>query len=322
MSIKSIYANEQWVIIQEKKENGQGITYKYKNGNNIIIYSFIKREAGVIDGVQYYDILTARGESGPRIEKYNGENISRFVLEFHKDFDNYCIEHNIIAEYVRFDPWNDQCEYFKERYSISYYGDLYCNNLTVDFFMMEYSPQKRTDIRKAQNKSIEIKFDFKGETLDGFLELYDNTVRKYSLGSYYYLEKEFLVGYFKILKDQVFIVNAIYEGVVISSAVFLLGEDIAHYHFSGSDPEYRSLQSNSLIIYEASIHAKKLGKKLMDLGGAKKGSPLESFKSSFIKKVEPYHYNVGTRICNNSIYTKLVEIVGGPREGFFPEYRR
>ena len=104
--------------------------------------------------------------------------------------------------------------------------------------------------------------------------------------------------------------------------MLLMGEDIAHCHFGGSNPEYASLQGSSLLYYEASLYAAEKGKKLFDLGGAKAWSALESFKHGFVYKANSYPYYLGTTIRSNDIYDALVKQAGGPLEGYFPAYRK
>ena len=119
-----------------------------------------------------------------------------------------------------------------------------------------------------------------------------------------------------MLPNKTLFANAVYKGRIISSALILLGEDIAHYHFAANHPEYLYLQGNSLLIYKASVYAKMLGKKLMDLGSAVPGSPLEVFKSSFVYKGTKYPVVVGTKIRNQHIYDSLVQQPSGLRQGY------
>ena len=202
------------------------------------------------------------------------------------------------------------------------YGDVYCNDLTCDFFNNEYSSAKRRMVRKAKKNNIEIVFDEDRNSIDDFLNLYAFTQSKYELGDYYTFSKEFIQSYYEVFPEQTVVVKAMYEEKVISSAIILLGEDIAHYHFAANDPEYMSLQANSLLIYEASLYSANKGKKLFDLGGAKKDSPLEKSKKESVRNGKEFISKLGTRVCNEEIYDALVAKVGGPMKDYFPAYRR
>lgn len=59
--MKSIYMDERWEILQREKEKGIAIRYIYEQENMRVIYPFIKRKAGIVNNVQYFDIVTPRG---------------------------------------------------------------------------------------------------------------------------------------------------------------------------------------------------------------------------------------------------------------------
>lgn len=320
--MNSIYLDDRWIKLQEQKENGKGIEYVWNSDEYKVVYPFIKRVAGKINNIVYYDLVTPRGQGGPRLE-CDIKDKEEIIKKFNEEFQNYCIKENIIAEYIRFDPWIKNYEDFSEIYNCFSKGNIYCNNLNVDFFTSEYSSKVRNYIRKAEKNNIIVEFDFEGKTIDDFLEIYNYTSDKYNISDYYTLDRNFLKNYYELFNGQVCIANAIYDNKIISSAIILFGEDIVHYHFSSTNPNYRSLQPNTYIIYETELLAKEKGKKLFDFGRAGEGSNLEKFKLEFInnKRDKVYEYKVGTKIRNSEIYNELVNKRGGKHEGYFPEYR-
>ena len=320
--MESIYIDKNWNKLQEKKENGQACEYIYEDINGKITYPFIMRKTQRINEIEYYDIVTARGESGPRITKMEG-NKSELLIGFKENFQEYCRKKKIIAEYIRFDPWNNGFEDFKNIYQFFSSGNIYCNDLTKDFFLEEYSSSVRNMVRKAEKSEVKVEFDFKGETVDDFLKLYKYTVEKYDISDYYKIDKDFIKDYFLKLKDKVFIVNAYINNEIISTAIMLEGKDIMHFHFSATNPEYRNLQPNTYLLYKTELYAQQKGKKLFDFGGATPNSNLEKFKFNFINKKQEklYRYIVGVKIQNKEIYEELVKRRGERHEGYFPEYR-
>lgn len=318
--MKSIYKESLWGGLQEEKENGQYEVFTYECENGKITYPYIKRVAGKLIDSVYYDLVTPRGFCGHLIEC--STNSKKLVEEFDNKFNQFCIQNNIVAEYVRYDPWEDVSNFFEDVYDIKPYGTLYCNYLSNNFSEEQYSYTRRKNIRKAKRNGINIEFDFCGDSINKFLELYEYTIDKNSVSSYYLLTANIINKYFSILKDKVFIVNAIYDNEIISTTLFLMGEDIIHAHFSGTDPKYKALQANCLIIYETAMYAMSRGIKVFDFGGATPGSSLEKFKKEFVSDKYCYKYCVGTKIRNKDVYDKLVEQSGGPRKNYFPEYRK
>ena len=302
---------------------GMSIKAGLVDDNGKILYPFIKRKAGKINGIEYYDLVTARGERGIEVEP-TSYAYDLLINNFNNDFDKYCKKNKIIAEFVRFSPWRKDSEKFNKIYSIREYGNLYCVNLEEDFFNTQFTASLRRDVKRAIRNQIEIELDFEGKKVEDFLKLYNFTEKKYNVSDYYKLNGLFIKDYFIKLKGKAFFINAYYENNLISSCLILLGKDIAHYHFSANNPNYKNIQANSYLLYESMIYAKKQGKSLFDLGGATPNSNLEFYKMKFINKREDciYPYYVGTKIRNQKIYDELVKKVGGPRNGYFPEYRR
>ena len=75
--LESIYWNKNWNELQSVKEKGKAVEYMFEDENGKIIYPFIMRPANKVNQILYYDLVTARGQGGPRILKVskNKENL-------------------------------------------------------------------------------------------------------------------------------------------------------------------------------------------------------------------------------------------------------
>lgn len=317
--MKSIYMDNRWGALQEIKEKGEAVTYFFEKSGMRVLYPFIKRRAGVINGNEYFDLVTPRGQCGPWIENCKSDDYQSLVHEFNDEFSKYCLKENIVAEYVRFSPWIDHYKYFSNIYDIAFHGNIYCNDLSIDFFYEEYNKKKRNIVRKADKNGVHIRFGKNSKFIENFLSLYEFTERKYDVTDYYSLDRFIVERYCEYLQSEIVFVEAVFQDEILASAIILMGDDIAHYHFASTHPNYKHLDANSLLLYKAALYAKNEGKKLFDLGGAKAGSSLEKFKQRTAKE---YPYYFGTCIRNKEVYNKLVEVAGGPRENYFPAYRR
>ena len=316
--INTIYLNPRWGSIQEEKEGGISEVFCMNTENGQIKYPFIKRYAGEVNKNIYYDIVTARGECGPIVLS---EKSSELYIEFNEMFQKYCEEQSIIAEYIRFDPWNTNAKSFNKIYTLSAHGFAYCHRLQEDFFMTQYSSKRRNQIRKAQKSNVEIDTDVKWDRIGDFLELYKFTKEKHDVSSYYNLDKDFINRYKEELQNNVKLGLAYYQGKIIAGGLFLNGGDIYHYHFSASDPDFLELNAISLLLFEEAKKGAELGCSIMDLGGATPGGGLEKFKISMVKNDGIIPCFVGTKIRNKSAYDALVEQNGSAQEGYFPAYR-
>ncbi|WP_409015305.1 GNAT family N-acetyltransferase [Anaerostipes caccae] len=321
--MESIYRDNNWYPLQEEKEQGKAVRYIYEDENGEIIYSFIKRKAGEVNGIEYFDIVTARGVGGPYLEVlHNKYEKKKLVENFEKDFQRYCEEENIVAELIRFDPWKRNERDFKYIYDLELYGHFYCNNLKHDFYKEEYNRRSKRSIKKANTMGVKVQIDEEGKTIDKFIELYQYTEKKYHTSDYYNITQHFVEQYFEKLNRNVVILNANYMDTIIASVIMLLGKDIAHYHLLGNNPDYMACQANSLLTYSAALYAQEKGKKLFDMGGGIAGGKIETFKLNFVNEENIFEYYIAKKIRMNEIYDKLIIQAGGARENYFPAYRK
>lgn len=317
--LEHIYMDKKWAHLQEAKEDGNAETFKFEDDHVSIVYTFIKRKAGVVNGQVYYDLVTPRGEMGPYIVfKQKEITNDEFLKLYKKEFLYYCHENNIIAEYIRFDSWNNMEKYFSDLYVLSEYGDIFGNQLTYDFFEEEFTSSKRRNVNKAIKEGVTIEYHSNSDAIQQFLKLYHFTQEKYTASSFHQIDESFINRYFNHLKDKVTFAQAIFNNEVISSVLVLIAKDIMHYHLAAHHPLYLNLNANALIIYETAKKAQTMNKKIFDLGSAKKGSSLEKYKKGIAK---PYKSTLGTAIRNPIIYNKLIQQAGGPRLNYFPAYR-
>lgn len=321
-----IYFLPDWgKYFESKEETGKLTIFELKNELGHIFYQFILREIPVSNGkATYYDIITPYGFSGPVILSCQDHQKEALIGAFDEAFQLYCEENRIVTEYVRFNPWIRNLDDFKGLYGLRDNGHTLYIDLTVpDFFMDEFSPKARTQVRKAMKKGVEIEFDFSGSTVKEFHRLYELMAKKNNVNNEYYLfSEDFLRNSFGAFKGKQFLINAIFEGKYISSSLVVHHGEYVHYHLTGNDPEYYHLAANSLILHEACRWGTENGKKEIHLGGG--NDEVIRFKKGFTK-TQPLKLLMGKRIRNQEIYDELVaireETVGTLNRDFFPLYR-
>lgn len=262
--LPDIYYLPNWRELYKEKENGEAAEYKFENENGIVLYPYIKRKIDIpINGKYYFDIITPYGFNGPIILE-GCRDRKKLVKEFNKEFQKYCEENNIIAEYIRFSPWFRNYLDFKEEYNLRLNKKTIAINLLVDDILTdEINGKRRNCIRSAIKKGVNIEFDFQGETIDDFYRLYQKTIKKNDISEYYWLSKDFLHKHFEKLKGNVFIANAVFNGIVISSSIFVYQDKQLHYLYSANDYEYTYLNGNSLLLYEVANWGKENRKRVL-----------------------------------------------------------
>lgn len=328
VKVPDIYFLPEWgKYFETQEQHGKWTSFEFKNSLGHISYQFISRPVPVDTGAAvYFDIITPYGFSGPIILECQEGRRQELVRQYDQAFQQYCEEQGIVTEYVRFNPWIRNVVDFEQLYSFRHNGDMIYIDLTVtDFFMDEFSPKTRTQVRKAQKNNVEIEFDFTGETADEFHRLYNITAKRNNITNEYYLfSEEFLRNSFEVFKGKQFLLNAKYEGTYISSSLILHYGDYMHSHLTGNDPDFFQLAGNSLIQYEACRWGIKNGKKEFQLGGTAPFENLHRFKRGFTK-TKALDLVIGKKIRLQETYDELVEIKknsdGIKVMEYFPLYR-
>jgi len=323
--LPDIYFLPEWGEYYQEHDNGKIQKFEYKSKLGHVYYQFIIRnDHNVLESTKYYDLVTTYGFNGPIILECDINNKLKLIKDYDKEFNIYCLDNNIVTEWIRFSPWLKNHIDFESIYINKY------NNFTVfidlevnDFFFEEFHPRARTSIRKSIQYGVKIEFDFIGETVGEFHRLYQFVDKKYHVSDYYIFDLEFLKKGFISLSGKEFIINAIYEDQIISSAIILNYGDYIHYHLAAHNPEFYYLNASSLMFYHLCLWGKTNNKKQFHLGGAFTEG-LFDFKKQFTRNGFCDFY-VGKKIRNEEVYNIIVNKKlqeGSIKDmSYFPLYR-
>jgi serine/alanine adding enzyme len=322
MNLPDIYFEPAWGELYATKDNGSHQTFLLNSEIGRVYYSFVKRPIEIIvEGKLYYDIISAYGFGGPIVLDCMESKKSALLMQFKEQFDAYCMENDIVTDTCRFNPWLKNHADFTHMYElIPNYTTLGIDLSVENLFMDEISSKKRNMIRKANKLGVNVHVDYEGKNLDAFIAVYEKTIVKHKISTYYRFSKEFLLDNFHKLKGKIFLAYALYDGKVISIAIFLLSEHYIHYHLAANDMDYNSVPANDLLLYEVAEFGKRNGFKYLMLGGAGGNVAIHSHKKGFTKE-SVFDFYKGKRICNPEIYEKLLINCEKVDLSFFPSYR-
>lgn len=320
-----IYFSEEYGKVYEANGEGKLENFKLESKNGKVIYYFLKRELPIDLGKKYYDIVTPYGYGGPLFFDYSDESqLELLKEEYRKKFSQYCINNNIVSEFIKFHPVLENHKFLEDSMEVMYNSEYICLDLTTEEEILEnMTSDRRNKIRKALKNNIEIKvLENNSENIEKFYEMYIETMDKNRASEYYYFSKEFFLNNLKFLGKNLKIFAAYEAENIISISLVIFKNEYVHYYFSANNPEALHLSGNSLLIYEAIKWATDNEKKYFHLGG---GLPtLYRFKKSFTKN-EPYKLYIGRKIHNEEIYCRAVEetekIKTIENKEFFPKYR-
>lgn len=318
----------QWQYVDAFYENGDGIpqlAYAEHNGEYIYNVFFIRDIAKDLNLDKkiypYYDIITPYGYGGVDANTKNTELINFFF----KNYEKYCIDNNIISEFIRLNPLLDNFKFYNDQFEIKNISKtVYIKLDNSEQIWNDMEGRCRTSIRKAQKNNLEIKSGFNKEFLEEFINIYRETMNRDNADMYYFFNDNFFESILNNLGDFAKIYTVYYEGKAINSSIIMFNGENAHYHLSGTLSDYMRLGANNIALYEIALDLCKMGYKRFHLGGGYGGddSPLLKFKKSFNKYGELDFY-IGKKIWKQNEYDKICNEKNIIEKGdFFPAYRK
>lgn len=326
--MKDIYFEESYGKIYENIENGESVKFEFECQYGSISNLFIKREIPINleDGKTYYDITTPYGYGGPVINDCIEGKKEKLVQCYYKNFKKYCLENNIISEFIRFHPVLDNANDFSSIYNVRYMRNTVGTNLKEfnDPFQDEFTKSARKNVRRAMRDGVTYEIIEEPESIDEFLEIYYSTMDRNNADEYYYFDQEYFSKTLKNFKENILLVKSIYGEKTIAMGFYFKYKNYIHTHLSGTLTEYLEFSPAYVLRYALTEWGKKNGYNLIHHGGGTSNDENDSlykFKQRFGKNTE-FKFYIGTKVWNSVIYEEMCKQVSVDRDlDFFPAYR-
>lgn len=317
-----IYFDDNYGKLYEKAEQGKYRTFYYNDSNGCIKHSFIYRQ---IPDTHWCDIVTPYGYGGPVVINVRGDR-EGLISRFHKAFEEYCHENNVVSEFVRFHPVENNVADFGVMYGAKFDRYTIGTNLEAyeDPVRDEFSKRCRKNIRQALNKGVTYEVTKAPENIDVFQEIYYSTMDRNEAAEYYYFGESYFEGLLSACRENILLVEAIFEGKTIAAGVYLLSDGVIHIHLSGTLTEYLYLSPAYILRYAATLWGKENHYRLIHHGGGRSNSSedgLFKFKGQFGMNTK-FEFYIGRKIWLPDVYYELSEKSGNEDTGFFPLYRK
>lgn len=311
--------------------DGEPLLLYLEDGETRAINVVMKRDiakdknfAGRLEVDTYFDFTTPYGYGGFIFE---GDKSNLRIKNLSDEYENYCMENNIICEFVRFHPiLENQNEMMYETVNVGATISIKIDNSEQIF--LDFDSKCRNMVRKAKKNGIEISCIQDKEICNEFMKIYNDTMLRDNARDYYYFDKSFYQSILKDFSENATFFCAKLNQEIIAISIIMFCNNQMHYHLSATKKEHMHLAPTNLLIYEASIWGSQREYKSFHLGGGLGGKEdsLFKFKKSFNKKGTQNSFYIGKRIFNQKQYQKLLEIRMQhknyvPSTNFFPEYR-
>lgn len=306
-SQQDVYYSPQYYSLYQNNGDGDARCFVYEEDGELILYPFLLNRIIPLGYSLDKDYLDIQGAYG-----YNGivtsSKDSSFISGFHMCFEEFCLEHDIIAEFSRFHPILSNHELASPLMRVFHSRNTVKLNLSPswdDIWHNSFSPKNRNVIKKAEKNGVSI---IESHDYELFRQMYNETMRSLNAEPFYFFPQTYYKELEEFLGNNLMLCFAIYEGKPISGSMFMFMGDYAHYHLSGRDRKYYKIAANNLVLAYAIQKAKERGCKWFHFGGGTTGDeadPLLHFKKNFSKETGEFWF--GKRVYNQAVYNSIIE---------------
>ena len=304
--------------------NGDGypLLFYYRDkdvrGINVVLKRDVAddiRFAGLEKG-KYFDFTSPYGYGGWIVE---GEDYAPLFLKYEK----WCLDNNIICEFVRFHPLIENQKYCLDSYNVIPLGQVISLDLSdYDTMWANMSSRNRNKIKKAMNFGVKVSIGGK-EKLDSFIKIYEETMTRDNAEDYYFFKRDYYDCLFDELKDEICIFNSELDGKELSDCIIFKVNDRLSYHLAGSTRTSGNIYETNLLIYEVAKWGCEHGcRSLILVGGVGSAEDnLYRFKKGFDDK-HSYQFYIGKKMYNQEVYDYLISRRSDIHNmNYFPAYR-
>ena len=272
-----------------------------------------------------YDLITPYGYGGPLIIKKTGdlEKLNSSFRVFLDKYRKYALKEKYVCEFIRFHPILKNWELLEGLINVKYVHDTVALDLTQSYedIWSNMSKKTRYYTKKAlkEFEDYQIIEDPSGIEIEDFTRLYNKTMEKNNAAKKYFFSKDFIADHY--LFDNLLIYCRNQDKIIGSSAIFLKGNFILHYHLSATNYLFQNPSSRA-VLWRAIEWAKENGCKWLHFGGGvSKNDSLFQFKKGFSNTYLPFY--IGFITFNQKTYDELTSLNRNVHKdpGFFPAYR-
>ena len=322
-----LYFNPNYAKVYENIDGKSETFYfscQYGKVQNTFILRPVKWE---LDEKKWYDIVTPYGYGGPVVLECT--DMQKLMEAYHEGFFAYCMEHNIVCEFVRFHLF-DNVDVRQH-----YYGQTenVLDNVVVDTtgdydnIWMNYEHKVRKNVKKAVANGLQMCIESNLDHLDGFLDIYYTTMDRNQATDYYYFKRSYFEDIARLLPENFMYFHVLKDNKVISTELVLCAEHYAYSFLGGTNEEYYAMRPNDFLKDAIIKWCNETGRKYFVLGGGyHKEDGIYRYKRSFTKAPDVPFF-VGRAVINQQVYDRFVEMRAAESvefnwdSAYFPLYR-
>jgi hypothetical protein len=289
--------------------------------------------------VKDYDAITPYGYGGV-LPLGPGEVTREDAAELLEQLRQWCIKANVVSSMLRLHPLLRQHSGFSAGVADCSGGAVRNVGPTAAIDLLSWNDAlcgpsgmnkgRRSDLLHAR-RHLTISLTscdspLATEMVQQFRSIYQQTMTRLNANPFYFFPEEYYTSLQNVLRSDMAVGVAYYDGRPVSAALFLADSQFGHYHLSGATREGKQHKAQTMVLVEGAQWMRRRGCRWFHLGGGR--APADSlyyFKHSF--GASTFDYSYVTLIANRARYDELVNVgraqgeLAMPVNDFFPAYR-
>ncbi|MGH3038864.1 MAG: GNAT family N-acetyltransferase [Gaiellaceae bacterium] len=294
-------------------EGGRPVLLHVADDGGDVVFPLLVRELPSGDGA---DVTTPYGYGGPV-----AAGPEPAVRRFWELYGEWCGANGVVTTFIRFHPL-----FANQRYASIHVERLAGTvgwRLEGPNLFEAMHPGHRRACRRASRAGVSVAVQESPDSLSGFVELYEVTMRRVEAAEFYF----FPPGYWELLesrlRERLVLVEAEEGGEVVASALCFATPPWLHFQLGATSERGRELGASNLLFYETASWARERGFDRFHLGGGvgAREDSLLTFKRRFDPSGGLLDFAVGKAVHDPAAYRALTGRGADELDGFFPAYR-
>lgn len=308
-SHKTIYHHPQFLLAEQRAEQYKIYLYIYEEQDRFAILPSVKRKINDIDVFSdlkevFYDLITPHEYSGILSDRYDLD----FYRKFYKELTAYCFGHNIIFQFIRFNPYSEE---YKAAEGIQVtYSDAQDWVACTEDILQHFQKRKAGYVRSAVKNGMRLVNTEKSKLdIECFFSYYTKAMDRLKARKFLYFNKTYFAELCKEEFTKLFLVQSEDGSEVYSGAVILCDKENKriYYHLVFKNYGKEKVHSMEYMIFSLAEWARENGYISLHLGGG--GEQLHRFKDGCTDKRVDYY--IGSAVYNKEVYQKLEDLFCG-----------
>jgi Acetyltransferase (GNAT) domain len=272
-----------------------------------LVYPFLMSPVtlgGVATG--HHDISSVYGYTGPLATTTD----SGFLRHAWKAFDEYAVEQRVIAEFIRFSPFNRNEYLAHPEVLVLANRELAVSELpaTVNEFHESLNPKTRNMLRRAARAGLHAQELELAAHLPEFRALYAQTMRRNGAPEFFHYDDAYWAHMLALTPNSMRLFGTFSGGKLVAASIGIAQGQSGLYHLGASLVEHAKLGASNLSLYAMSCAMLASGVTFLNMTGGRTvadNDPLLLFKKNNANGLATFH--IGKRVIDAPAYNTLVE---------------